>query len=314
MLQAHTVSIPDVHGTSIPPLPNKRNGNHKSPALGDKAEIFDLIPGLVIVMDREHTVLDLNETAARTAGRTKQSCVGAKFWDLFDNPDCRAGTCAAAQAVKTGVCCEGVARPMIQGKEVPVLVTAAPRFAPDGQVIGVVELVFPAVADITLSDEIDRLAKAAKAGQLSERIEENKFPGRHLSRARCVNELLDAVTVPLIEATKVLKRMAVNDHTIGVEGAYAGIFAELSGATNQVQTRVKHVVEICESIAAGDFKKDLEELKKIGKRSENDTLIPALVQMMNAIGALVGDTDMLSTAAVSGKLSTRADASRHQGE
>jgi len=34
----------------------------------DKAKVFDLIPGMVLVMDTEHTILELNELAARAAG------------------------------------------------------------------------------------------------------------------------------------------------------------------------------------------------------------------------------------------------------
>jgi methyl-accepting chemotaxis protein len=160
----------------------------------DYAEVYDLIPGLVIVMDTNHTVLDLNETAARTVGKPKEECIGGKFWDLFDNPGCRAGTCAAAEAVRTRQVREGEARPLVQGKEVPVLVTAAPRFDDAGRVVGVVELVFPAAGDIGLADEVSRLAEAAKTGQTNQRIDVSRFQGRHLDRAKTFNAMLEAVS------------------------------------------------------------------------------------------------------------------------
>src|SRR5208283_3322049 len=126
--------------------PEGRKSGTVRPSLDsvDKAEVCDLIPGLVVVMDTNHTILDLNETAAKTAGKPKEDCIGAKFWDLYDNPGCRAGTCAAAEAVRTGKVCEGEAFPLVQGQEVPVLVSAAPRFDAAGRVVGIVELVFPA--------------------------------------------------------------------------------------------------------------------------------------------------------------------------
>src|SRR5579864_2724901 len=108
----------------------------------DKNVIYDQIPGMVVVMDTDHTILDLNGPAAQAAGKQKEDCVGLKFWDLFDNPGCRAGTCAASEAVKTGKFCEGEALPIVQGKEVPVLVAANPVFDKAGRVTGVVELVF----------------------------------------------------------------------------------------------------------------------------------------------------------------------------
>lgn len=153
----------------------RTNGN--SSVVVDKAEVYDLIPGMVVVMDTNHTILDLNEPAAKTAGRSKQDCIGAKFWDLYDNPGCRAGTCAASEAVKTGKVCEGEAFPVVQGKEVPVLVCAAPRFDAAGRVAGVVELVFPAAGDVGLARETSSLARAVADGRLTERIDAGKFQG-----------------------------------------------------------------------------------------------------------------------------------------
>jgi methyl-accepting chemotaxis protein len=197
----------------------------------DKAEVYDLIPGMVVVMDTNHTILDLNEPAAKAAGKLKEDCIGAKFWDLYDNPGCRAGTCPAAEAARTGKVCEGEAFPVVQGNEVPVLVTAAPRFDAAGRVVGIVELVFPAAGDVGLARETGRLATAAKEGSLNERINESQFQGRHLERAKAVNLMLDAIHQPLDEASKVLQRMAVNDNTLQVKGDYHGAFAELAKAT-----------------------------------------------------------------------------------
>jgi methyl-accepting chemotaxis protein len=291
----------------------KLRGTGKGSAGVDKAEVYDLIPGMVVVMDTNHTILDLNEPAAKAAGKHKEDCIGAKFWDLFDNPGCRAGTCAATEAARTGKVCEGEAFPMVQGKEVPVLVCAGPRFDAAGQVVGVVELVFPAAGDVGLARETARLAAAAKEGRLSERIDESKFQGRHLERAKAVNLMLDAVLQPVDEVTKVLQRMAVNDHTVPVNGDYKGTFAELAVATNTVQKRVHHVAETAKNISEGSLV-DLPEYQKIGRRSEQDELVPSLTTMMKSIAALVADFNALSKAAVEGKLTTRADASKHPGD
>ncbi len=277
-------------------------------------QICDLIPGLAVAMDNNHTILQLNESAAGAAGKRKEDCIGLKFWDLFDNPECRAGTCAAARAIKTRVICEGIGRPVVQGKEMPVLTTAAPRFGPDGQVAGVVELIFPAAAEITLKDQVDHLAAAIKAGDLTQRIPEDKFEGRHLQTARTLNEMLDAIATPLAEVGGVLRRLAINDLTVKVTGEYQGAFADIAAAANLAQERVENIGRIACHIGAGDFAKDLEELCKIQKRSENDTMVPALIQAMQAIKSLAEDTESLSAAAVEGKLAARADGGKHQGD
>jgi methyl-accepting chemotaxis protein len=184
--------------------------------LVDKARIYDAIPGMVMVMDTDHTILDLNGPAAQAAGKRKEECLGLKFWDLFDNPGCRAGTCAASEAVKTGKFCEGEALPLVQGKEVPVLVTANPLFDEAGRVAGVVELVFPAAGDVGLARGISEVAGAAKEGRVDARVDEGKFQGRHLQRAKAVNEMLDAVTNKVVEAAANTK--AIGDVMQSVAG------------------------------------------------------------------------------------------------
>ena len=116
MAKAHSVGIAVLEQDDKSTLlRDRRNGRRRADA--DIIEIFDSIPGLVVVMDLEHTVLDLNLTAANTAGRSKDKCAGVKFWELFDDPGCRAGTCAAARAISTKEVAEGMAYPRIRGKE-----------------------------------------------------------------------------------------------------------------------------------------------------------------------------------------------------
>jgi len=118
----------------------------------------------------------------------------------------------------------------------------------------------------------------------------------------------------LVESNAVLQRMALNDYTKTVVGRYSGVFAEVAAATNDAQARTKHAIEVCRRVADGAYAEELTLCRKIGRRSEADTLIPALIQMMEAVDALVHDANALSDAAVEGRLATRADASRHRGE
>jgi methyl-accepting chemotaxis protein len=118
----------------------------------------------------------------------------------------------------------------------------------------------------------------------------------------------------LVEVNQVLQRVALNDYTMNVEGSYQGIFAEVATATNAAKDRVTRARDVCQNIAVGQYREDLEALKKVGKRCDNDTLMPALIMMCEAIDALVNDATMLSQSAMEGKLATRADESRHHGD
>jgi methyl-accepting chemotaxis protein len=118
----------------------------------------------------------------------------------------------------------------------------------------------------------------------------------------------------LVEANKVLKRFSVNDCSGRVEGTYSGIFAEVAKATNDVQNQLMNIVAAFDALASGDFKAKLSELKRIGKRSENDTMLPAVLRTMTSIEALVADADMLAKAAATGRIGVRADTSKHRGD
>jgi methyl-accepting chemotaxis protein len=216
--------------------------------------------------------------------------------------------------VRTRTTCEGLARTKINGNSAAAMVTAALRFNADGEVIGVVEVLFSAQADVLLSDEIERIANCVAQGKLDQRVPEEQFDGHHQVRARHVNQMLEAVGSSVTVVNRVLQRMANNDLSQRAPENLPGIFGELCISANQAQDRVRNAARILQDIAKGDFKKDFEDLSKVTQRSESDELVPAFLQLMRSIDALSADAEMLSHAAVAGKLDVRADASAHQGE
>jgi methyl-accepting chemotaxis protein len=117
----------------------------------------------------------------------------------------------------------------------------------------------------------------------------------------------------LVEANAVLQKMAVNDYHASVDGNYEGVFASLAHAVNDVRTRVLHMTITVKNVAQGELG-ELPDYKKVGRRSEGDELVPSLIGLMENVKALVDDVNMLTVAAADGKLSTRADAAKHQGD
>ncbi len=69
------------------------------------------------------------------------------------------------------------------------------------------------------------------------------------------------------------------------------------------------VVDIANKIAVGDLSAKIEF-----KADDSTSLMAAMKRMTVSIQALVADAVLLSTAAVDGRLETRADASKHQGD
>ena len=66
-------------------------------------------------------------------------------------------------------------------------------------------------------------------------------------------------------------------------------------------------------ISNGDLS-EADVYRKIVKRSDQDRLVPSFIRTFDALQGLTSDANMLTKAAVEGKLKTRADAQKHQGD
>jgi methyl-accepting chemotaxis protein len=79
-------------------------------------------------------------------------------------------------------------------------------------------------------------------------------------------------------------------------------------AVNGVHSRLKDLIAYVTAIAGGDM------TAKMDRASDDDQIHEWLMLLKSNIGHVVGDADTLVKAAVEGRLSVRADASRHSGE
>jgi methyl-accepting chemotaxis protein len=157
------------------------------------------------------------------------------------------------------------------------------------------------------AEYIDKISK----GNIPPKITDNYNGDFNLIKNN-LNQCIDGLRA-LSEATAASQAMALNDYTKSVEGNYLGIFADLKSGINGVQERVHHIIGTVKKVSKGNLE-DLPEYKNIGRRSEHDEVVPSLIAMMSNLEALVADSSMLAMAAVEGKLSTRADASKHNGD
>ena len=148
-------------------------------------------------------------------------------------------------------------------------------------------------------------------GQIPAKITE-AYKGDFDAIKNNINSCIDGLG-GLVEGNAVLGKMSYNDYSTKVSGTYMGIYAEIAKSVNLVSERILHTIDILGNISVGDLK-DLLALKQTGKRSENDTLMPTMITMMESIKALVDETAMLSNAAVEGNLSTRGEAGKFRGE
>ena len=162
-------------------------------------------------------------------------------------------------------------------------------------------------------NEINILTEAVLAGDVSKRGNTSGLQGAYLEMMQGMNRLVESVADPINELMAVLGRMAVNDLTQKMVKEYSGIWNDLKNATNDVIARLTHIRDTVINVSNGTLA-ELDAYRKIGRRSENDELVPAFIRMMEAIQRLADDANMLAGAAVEGRLGARADAARHEGE
>jgi methyl-accepting chemotaxis protein len=106
-----------------------------------------------------------------------------------------------------------------------------------------------ATAEKKAQAEVERLIKAAGAGQLSDRIDAEQFEGFFKVLSGGVNRMLDAVVTPLHEAQHVLGALAQGDLTLEMSGAYEGEFEKMKASLNTaIQNLTRTVTAVQEAV------------------------------------------------------------------
>ncbi|SFI10455.1 X-X-X-Leu-X-X-Gly heptad repeat-containing protein [Tindallia magadiensis] len=117
-----------------------------------------------------------------------------------------------------------------------------------------------------------------------------------------------SITKPIQELVGVAEKLAVGNTKVEVVADSTDEIGQLKNAFAKTIGNQQHDAEIAMAIASGNL--DLE----IQIMSEDDELAKSLREAVTAIRALVQDTRNLAEAAIEGKLDTRADANRHNGD
>ncbi|MBI5545924.1 MAG: MCP four helix bundle domain-containing protein [Deltaproteobacteria bacterium] len=164
-------------------------------------------------------------------------------------------------------------------------------------------------------DYIQGVAKGAKAlaagdlsADLKERSSSDVLTRSFLAATSSVRAMSDE-TRQLIAAAK-----AGQLATRGDAARFQGAYAEIVGGVNELLDAVVGPLNVAAQYVDRISKGDVPE--KISERYEGDfnAIKSNLNACIDAVNLLIADANMLSAAAVEGKLATRADAHRHQGD
>jgi methyl-accepting chemotaxis protein len=159
-----------------------------------------------------------------------------------------------------------------------------------------------------LQKELARLTEASKQGKLSERGRSEQFRGAYSGLLQGVNEMLDAILLPIAEGNRVLRLIQDGNLREKMEIECRGDHEKMKNAVNGVHTWLTGLIAYISGIADGDMTVTME------KTSDEDQIHEWLMLMKNNIRALVTEADILAKAVVEGRLGTRADSEKHRGE
>ena len=117
-----------------------------------------------------------------------------------------------------------------------------------------------------------------------------------------------SISRPVKTLTLAAEKLAVGDIDVTLDATNTkDEIGELSASFKSLVENVRTQVNAADGIANGNLAVDVQP------RSDRDVLGKAFVRVLESLRGLVGEADMLSRAAVAGKLATRGNAEKFQG-
>ena len=159
-----------------------------------------------------------------------------------------------------------------------------------------------------LVKDIDIMTNAAAAGKLDVRVDANKHQGVFRTLINGLNDTINNIVRPLNVAAEYIDRISKGDVPPRIVDDYKGDFNEIKNNLNLLIDSTQKIADDILSLSKGDLNVSL------AVRSENDVLIKSMKVIVESLKALANDSIMLAKAAKEGKITQRADASKHQGE
>lgn len=165
----------------------------------------------------------------------------------------------------------------------------------------------------SLAHDTERLINAVGSGNLNERGYTQSYKGSWRYLIESMNTLIEKISTPINEVIEVTRKLAVNDYTQAIENEYEGAFDELAKNINSVRNTLVDMQGAIVNVSTGNTEQ-LETFEQIGKKSENDYMIPSIIKLMKTIRELIAEINLLTSESSKGNITnTRGDASKFEG-
>lgn len=159
-----------------------------------------------------------------------------------------------------------------------------------------------------LISDTNNLVESTIEGKLEVRANPDKHQGDFAKIIHGINNTLNAVVHPLKVAANYIERISKGDIPNIITEKYKGDFNSIINNINTLIESNNKVADAAYQIAQGNLSVDLT------KRSENDKLIIAFIEMNTNLKAVIEQINHLAKNAIEGRLDTRIDQARFMGE
>jgi len=220
--------------------------------------LLDSMPAPAMIIDKDFSILYMNELGAKVAGKTQQQTLGNKCYDHFKTSDCRSERCACGRAIINGqvATSETDAHPMA-GLDLDISYSGVPIKDRQGNIIGAFEVVSDQTA----------VKKAARVADKQARFQTEE-----------VGKLLGNLAKLSIGDLAVDTAVAASDEDTT---AIAQNFEKINGSLRQNIEALKGITDAAKQVAQGNL---MVELKK---RSAEDDLLESLQNMVGKLKEVV---------------------------
>jgi methyl-accepting chemotaxis protein len=215
---------------------------------------LDRLPTPVIEIDKDFTILSINQEGARVVGKTPEEMTGKKCYDFYASEHCLSDDCMLLKAMKEDnvFTSETIVQP--DTMNMPIRYTGFPVKDNEGKIIGAVKYVLDITGEKKINDEIKKLIEAVNAGELEIRGNSNRFTGSYAELVENANYIVEAFLKPLNESQRILKQMADGNLSIQMKGDYQGDHAMMKNSINNVlnsfNSILKQVGDATDDVAA----------------------------------------------------------------
>ncbi|MBI5696808.1 MAG: PAS domain-containing protein [Nitrospirae bacterium] len=279
----------------------------------EKVNYLNNIPTPVMAVNREMGVLFMNKAGANALGRSPESCLGQKCFNLFNTYHCNTPDCVVVKAMNMDGVFTGDTAARLPGGELPIRYTGAPLKDENGRIFGALEYVLDISKEVGITNGLKEQVATTLDGRLDVRLDAGKYQGNYREIVDGVNGMIDAFVGPIRMNAEYVKRISNGDIPEKITAEYKGDFNELKMSLNAcIENLTKFAVDVqiaAMQVAAGsqEVSSSAEELSQ--GSTEQATNVEEVSSSMEEMNGMVSQNsdNARQTAAIAEKAAVDAE-------